>query len=305
MDIKNLITFIHVAELNSFTKAAEKLGFSQSTVSFQIKQLEAELDSQLFERINHTVALTEKGREVLRYAHQIHKLTQEMKENMQEEGKLVGHVRLAMADSLCDSLLSENFAVFREEHPGITLKIIAAGTEEMFRLINHNEVDAILTLDNHIYNTEYVIVREEKVGMHFVAGAGHPLGSREVLSVRELVRQPFILTQKGMSYRRLMDERLAGMSLEVQPVLEVGSTELICSLVEQGAGISFLPDYVTEKKVMKGKLVYLKVDAFEVEIWKQLLYHRDKWVSPQMEAVLRYCMSREFSWTEEKRRTGQ
>ena len=71
MDIKNLNTFILVAEMNSFTKAAEKLGYSQSTISFQIKQLEQELNSQLFERINHTVALTEKGREVLEYAHQI------------------------------------------------------------------------------------------------------------------------------------------------------------------------------------------------------------------------------------------
>ena len=61
MDIKNLITFIHVAELGSFTKTAEKLGFSQSTVSFQIKQLEQELKTQLFERINHTVVLTERG----------------------------------------------------------------------------------------------------------------------------------------------------------------------------------------------------------------------------------------------------
>ena len=65
MDIKNLNTFILVAEMNSFSKAAVKLGYSQSTVSFQIKQLEQEFNSQLFERINHTVALTEKGREVL------------------------------------------------------------------------------------------------------------------------------------------------------------------------------------------------------------------------------------------------
>ena len=68
VDIKNLITFIHVAELNSFTKAAEKLGYSQSTVSFQIRQLENELNTQLFERINHTIALTETGVQVLNYA---------------------------------------------------------------------------------------------------------------------------------------------------------------------------------------------------------------------------------------------
>ena len=153
MDIKNLITFIHVAEQNSFTKAAEKLGYSQSTVSFQIKQLEAELDTLLFERINHTVALTEMGRAVLKYAHQINELTQTLKENMQKEKVVSGHVRLAMADSLCDSLLGEGFLEFRKKYPGITLKITAAVTEEMFRLIDHNEADVILTLDNHIYNT--------------------------------------------------------------------------------------------------------------------------------------------------------
>lgn len=295
MDIKNLITFIHVAELNSFTKTAEQLGFSQSTISFQIKQLESELNAQLFERINHTVVLTEKGREVLKYAHQISSLTQEMKENMQNRNTVAGHVRLAMADSLCDSLLRENFNVFREQYPNITLKIIAAGTEEMFRLLNHNEADAILTLDNHIYNTEYVIVREEKVGMHFVAAADNPLSHAPAVFIHELITHPFLLTEKGMSYRRLMDEKLAERSLEVQPVLEIGSTDLICSLVAQGNGIAFLPDYVTAEAVAAGDLCNLSVPDFEIEVWKQLLYHRDKWISPQLESVLEYCVRKEFS----------
>ena len=297
MDIKNLMTFIHVAELSSFTKAAEKLGFSQSTVSFQIKQLENELQSQLFERINHTVVLTEKGREVLKYAHEISKLTQELKENMQDGQAAEGHIRLAMADSLCDSLLSEKFGEFREQYPKITLKIIAAGTEEMFRLLNHNEADVILTLDNHIYNTEYVIAKEEKVGIHFVAGSDYVKNCPKIrtMPVAELVKHPFILTEKGMSYRRLMDEKLAEKSLEVCPVLEIGSADLICKLVAQGNGISFLPDYVTEKEVNAGHMVYLQIDDFKIDVWKQLLYHRDKWVSPQMDSVIKYCIQREFT----------
>jgi len=294
LDIKNLTTFIHVAELNSFTKAAQALGYSQSTVSFQIRQLEAELNSQLFERINHTVALTEKGREVLKYAHQITKLSQELSNTIQEGTERSGCIRLAMADSLCDSMLSEKFLDFRRRHPGIALKIAAAGTEEMFRLLNHNEADIILTLDSHIYNTEYVIVREEKIKMHFAAPASCPLAASPHISVEELVKQPFLLTEKGMSYRRLMDEKLAGLSLEVKPVLEIGRAGLIAALVEQGAGISFLPDYVTERAAAAGKIVYLNVENFEVEIWKQLLYHRDKWVSPPMESVLQYCIDREF-----------
>ena len=85
------------------------------------------------------------------------------------------------------------------------------------------------------------------------------------------------------------------MSLEIQPVLEIGSADLICSLVEQGVGISFLPDYVTERKVREGRVIRLDAEDFEVEVWKQLLYHRDKWVSPQMDSVMRYCVEREFT----------
>ena len=294
MDTKNLTTFIYVAELRSFTKAADRLGFSQSTVSFQIKQLETELSCQLFERINHTVHLTEKGREVLEYAHQINRMTRELKDSMKEEASS-GYIRLAMADSLCTSLLSRDFLRFRELYPNISLKIIAAGTEEMFRLMNHNEADAILTLDNHIYNTEYRILREEKVRTFFVAGAGARIASASSLSIEELLLQPFILTEKGMSYRRLLEERLAELSLEIQPILEIGSTELICSLTEQGAGISFLPEYVIKDRVKAGTLVCLPVSGLEIHVWKQLLYHRNKWVSPQMERVLKYCVDREFT----------
>lgn len=295
MDLKNLTTFIHVAELNSFSKAALALGYSQSTVSFQIRQLETELNAQLFERIHHTVALTEKGREVLNYAHRIRRMTMELTETMEGQQDLKGHIRLAMADSLCDSLFDSSFPDFCRQHPGLTLKIIAAGTGEMFRLMNHNEADAILTLDSHIYDREYVIFREETVKMHFIASAFSPLAKRPSLSVAELLSWPFLLTEKGMSYRRLLDEGLAERSLEVTPVLEMGSARLICSLIGEGAGISFLPDYVTEQDVQAGAIVRLNVRDFEVEIWKQLLYHRDKWVSPQLEAVLDYCGKREFN----------
>ncbi len=295
MDIKNLTTFLYAAELNSFTKAAEHLGFSQSTVSFQMKQLETELRSQLFERVNHTIALTEKGREVLRYAQQVTKLTQELQENMQEEKEVCGHVRMAMAESLCDVFFSRNFNSFYQQYPRISLKIYTAGTMELLRLVNQNEADMILTLDSHIYHTEYEIVREERVGVHFVTGADYPIGQSEKFSICDLIRHPFLLTEKGMSYRRMMDERLAELSLEMKPVLEIGNTTLICSLLTQNLGISFLPDYVTEQDVAEGRLRYLEVEEFEIEVWKQLLHHRKKWISPQMEAVMKHCVEKAFS----------
>nr|WP_325300505.1 LysR family transcriptional regulator [uncultured Dysosmobacter sp.] len=288
MDLKNVKTFICVAELGSFTRAAERLGFSQSTVSFQVKQLESELGVRLFERIHHTVNLTEQGREVLRYAHRLDKLTKELDNDLRADKEMVGHIRLAMADSLCDRL-ERAFHGFWQRYPGISLKIISAGTEEMFRLLNHNEVDLVLTLDNRIYDRSYVILREERVGTHFVAAAGHPLAGKQRLSVQEVVRQPFLLTERGMSYRRLLDEKLAASALEVSPLLETGNVETICRLVEQGDGCSFLPDYATEPAVAAGRLARLAVEDFTVEVWKQLFCHRDKWISPQMQAVIDCC----------------
>lgn len=294
MDLKNLKTFLYAAELSSFTRAAEILGYSQPTISFQIRQLEKELDAQLFERINHTVVLTSRGREVMHYAQQITKLAEELNQTLHAPAEVSGLVRLATADSLCPLLFGEQFPAFRKKYPGIHLKIITAGTEEMYRLLNHNEVDLVLTLDSHIYHAEYVIAQEEKIPVHFVADAAHPLLSEEELSIRQLLNEPFLLTEKGMSYRRMLDEALAARSMEVIPVLETGSTEQICHLVTQGLGISFLPDYTVRQAVDAGLACYLPVTDISISVWKQLLYHRDKWISPAIQLVIEYCRNLHF-----------
>ena len=104
----------------------------------------------------------------------------------------------------------------------------------------------------------------------------------------DLLTQPFLLTEKGMSYRRLMDEKLARDSREIQPVLETGRADLICALAEENAGIGFLPDYVTEEGVRQGRLVRLNVPGFRVAVWKQILYRQEKWVSAPMQAMIRH-----------------
>ena len=286
MDIRNLTTFIQVAESGSFTRAAETLGYSQPTISVQIKQLETELGIQLFDRIGHTVRLTDPGRNVLLHAQRICHMCQEMTLSTAQPSTPHGLIRLATADSMCAPLLRHGFARFKEQYPHISLKVTTAGTGELFRMLDHNEVDLVCTLDSHIYNTNYVIAAEERVGLHFVVSSATPLAQSKQLEVHQLLEFPFLLTEKGMSYRRLMDEMLARHSIEVQPVLEIGRADIICSLVEKGAGISFLPDYVTEDAVARGTITRLQVPDFEPELWKQLLYHRNKWVSPQMQAAI-------------------
>ena len=119
MELRNLITFIHVAELGSFTKAAEQLGYSQSTISFQIKQLEDELDCLLFERINHTISLTERGKDLVSYAHKIRALTEDFKESLVDEENCAGHIHIVTPDSVCEEMIYDNYIDFHSKYPGI------------------------------------------------------------------------------------------------------------------------------------------------------------------------------------------
>lgn len=288
MDLRSLDIFIQVAELNSFTKAAEKLGYSQPTVSFQIKQLEKELGVQLFDRIGHTVSLTDAGRDALVYAQKMCHMSQEMALGANRRYEVSGNVHIGMADSLCKPLIAKRFAEFREAYPHVSLKVTTAGTDELYRMLDHNEVDMVCTLDDHIYNMAYVTVSEEKVGSHIIVSTKNSLATKSKVTIDDLLSQSFMLTEKGMSYRRMFDEHLAKHSVEIHPVLEMSSADLICKLVEEDLGISFLPDYVTENAVKEKKVVRLEVKGLNIELWKQLIHHRDKWVSSQMEAFMEH-----------------
>ena len=294
MEIRNLLTFVQVAELNSFTKAARALDYAQSTVSFQIKQLENELGCLLFERINHTLILTDKGRELLEYAQQVARLTGEFRENMRKNTSVEGYLHVLMPDSLCEAMLLEHYADFHMRYPEIRLKFSTADTEDMFQILDRNEADIMLTLDSHVYQKDYIIAAEAPVSTHFVVGADSPLAKREEIPMRELVQYPFILTEQGMGYRGALDKRLARMSLEIQPVLEIGRTDIITELIESGDAVAFLPDFITRRKVEEGTLAYLHVPDVHLDIWQQLIHHRNKWISRPLGAFLQYVAEKGF-----------
>ena len=295
MELRNLITFIHVAELGSFTKAAEQLGYSQSTISFQIKQLEDELDCLLFERINHTITLTERGHELVSYAHQIRALTDEFKESLSQKEACFGNVHIVTPDSVCEEMITSYYIDFHNRYPNISIKFTTADTSVMLDMLDHNEADAIITLDSHSYRKDYIIAKEEPLSMHFVASAQSKFAGKSDLKIKDIANEPFILTEYGQGYRRVLDKELAKKSLDITPVLEIGRTDIITHILAEGDMISCLPDFVTKDWVASGKLCYLDVVDVNMDIWKQLIYHKNKWMSKSLKTVIEYIKANEFS----------
>ncbi len=295
MELRNLITFIHVAELGSFTKAAEQLGYSQSTISFQIKQLEEELGCLLFERINHTITLTDRGRELVSYAHQVRALTDDFKESLSKEEACSGHIHVVTPDSVCENMINSHYIDFHTKYPGISVRFSTGDSTILLHMLDHNEADVVITLDSRLYNKDYVIAKEEKVPMHFVTGAHSKFVGAKDLSVRDIINEPFILTEYGQGYRRVFDRELAKQSLEITPILEIGRTDIITEILAQSEMISYLPDFVTEEPIKEGKLSYLDVCDMKIDIWKQLIYHKNKWLSKSLKTFIEYIKENEFS----------
>lgn len=289
MEIRNLITFLQVAERQSFTQAAEVLNYTQSTVSTQIKQLEAELNFHLFERNYHHITLTEPGKEFYKYAQQIVNTMEEIKTIASLPNENKGLVRFAMAPSICNRLMGETYMNFHRMYPNISVNIIEGKTDDLLKQLSRNEVDLIFISDKHQYNTDYIIMSETKEQMHFVVGKDFDLGGKRKFTIQELAEYPFLLTEKNISYRELFDTELARHSLQILPLVEIGNTHLLLELVEMGAGITFLPEYITRKSYNEGKVIYLEVENFEIEIWRQLMCNRNKWISPAMRRVIDYC----------------
>lgn len=286
MELRNIKTFLCVAEQCSFSKAAVMLGYSQSTVTTQIQQLEQEFGTLLFERIHKTVRLTAAGTEFVGFAQKMLLTADEAKNAMKRLPEENGELRIAMAESLCSTFFPDILERYHKEYPNVDLSITTGGTDDIFYMLRHNEADMVYTLDRRIYSPDLVTALEKEENVYFVASPSYSAAGKAV-TLEELTKYDFILTEKNMSYRKHLDELMASKSLQIRPFLELGSVEMIRTLVERGIGISFLPYYAVKDSIKNGTLVKIDVSENQIEVWRQLIYHKNKWVSPAMRAMIK------------------
>lgn len=291
MEFRNLVTFTRVAELHSFSQAAREMGYSQSAVSTQIAQLEEELGVPLFDRIGRTVSLTMQGQTFLAHAQEILRMTENARNEIKSLPIESGELRIAMAESISISLFPQILTEFCARYPQVRVNIRTGDTNDMFRMLQHNEVDFIYTLDRRIAQSDMILILDKPEPVCFVASPEHALAQKLAANptltfqLKELISYSFILTEKRMSYRELLDQHLTAHKWELVPQLEIGNTNLIKQLVRQNMGLAFLPHFTVREDIENGSLIQLPVTDCPVKIWRQLIHHKSKWVTPAMQAM--------------------
>ena len=287
MEIRQLITFITAAQMSSFSKAAEALGYTQSAVTIQIKNLEEELDTKLFDRMGKQVSLTARGRQFLAHAHNIANEISQAKTALAGEGELKGSITIGTNESLCFTKLPAILTYFRQHHPKMNICIVFDSPEQLLEMMEHNQVDLVYFLDEPWYNNSWQKEMEEKEPVVFVCASRCRFAGKTGLKIEDFLDQPFFLTEKNANYRRALDRYLASKNIELTPFVEISDTEFILKMVELNNGMSFLPGFAVEKSVAEGRLAILDVPETDIHMYRQIFYHKDKWKTREMEEFIR------------------
>ena len=155
MEIRQLLTFIRVVQFQSFSKAADSLGYSQSAVTIQIKNLEQDLNTHLFDRVGKRVTLTPEGERFLPYAYNIINETNSAKRALTESHELTGSLKIGTVESLCFSKLPAILNEMRRLHPKVSIQIRVSSPEGALAMMEHNEIDLVYLLDDPHYNFNF------------------------------------------------------------------------------------------------------------------------------------------------------
>nr|WP_297935694.1 LysR family transcriptional regulator [uncultured Blautia sp.] len=284
MEIRNILTFLKVAGTQNFSKAAEQLGYSQSAVTVQIQQLERELQTQLFERIGKRVYLTEQGEAFVYHANEIMKVVNQAADFSGEKSAVKGKLRIGGVESVCTALLPELIFQLYQRYPEIEVVIKSGTTTELVEMAKRNDLDFVFTLDRKICSPEWICAFEKKEEIIFVTDARE---NTEERAIQEIVKRPFILTEMGAAYQYELEGLLSERELLIEPILEIGNTETIIKLLKKRMGVSFLPEFTVHKELETGKLARLYTDLPGVTMHSQLLYHKNKWLTPQMKSFIK------------------
>ena len=291
MEFREISTFLQVAQYQSFSKAARHLGYSQAAVTIQIKQLEQELGVHLFDRIGKQISLTHQGQVFYQYAVSIRNDLEQAKNAVSDPSTLSGKLCLGTIESICASIFPDLLAEYHRLHPEVTISIVTDSPGVLLDRMNENTIDIVYLLDRRIYDNRWCKTLEEPEENIFVASPDHELALvKRELELDEVLRFPFFLTEKDASYRHMLEQYLASINRSVKPFLEIGSTEFIIHMLLKNTGISFLPKFTVQRELQQKQLTALNVRGFQMQTWRQIFYHKDKWKTREMDEFIRLAM---------------
>jgi DNA-binding transcriptional LysR family regulator len=286
MEVRQLQTFCVLAEELNFTRAAERVHTVQSNVTSQIKALEAELGSPLFDRLAKRVLLTEAGHRFLPYAEKALAAMEQGHRAVKLGTEPAGPLHIGAPESVLAYRLPEVLKLFRKRYPKVELIFRPDSDDKLTDALESGKLDLAISMSDAIDGEQLSSIRMRSEDIYLFGTPDHPLSKGKKVYPKDLVDQTLLLTETGCGYRKKLDMQLASANIRPQHITEFSSVEAIKQCVHAGMGLGLLPEVVIASELKKRQFAVLNWNGAKMSIATHIVWHKDKWMSPGMQAFL-------------------
>jgi LysR family transcriptional regulator, low CO2-responsive transcriptional regulator len=278
MDYDQLASFLEVAKLQSFSRAAEKIYRTQPAISAQVRLLEQECGEKLFDRSGKKVQLTPAG-EILRgYAEKLLDLQKQALQAIAELNQTPrGKLYIGANEATCLYVIPKTFASFRQLYPLVQISIYRNFSHKIVQKVQEGAVDlGIVTLPQTANNMEVIPMFRDEVQV--VVPKNHPLAKKRSVTLEEVAQYPLILPKTGHT-RVVVDRLMREFRDHLQISMELASVETQKKFVGAGLGISLINRAYAQPEVAAGVLKLIPLEGQRIYRELGLIYRRDRYLS--------------------------
>lgn len=275
MELRQLRIFCAAAQTLNFTKAGLNLGYAQSNITGQIRQLENELQVKLFERLGRGIQLTSDGEKLLNHAKYILELCERTKEDFVPQG-VRGILNIGADETICVYRLPKILTEYRKLYPQVEIRVQTESCEHFFELIKSNNIDIALVLTDKIKSQEMTVQTLNDEEMTVVASPLHPMAQKRNIKPHDLADECLIITLPGCGYRPLILSMFRENHVKPGILMELSSIGAIRQCTICGLGVAILPKITIKADLERGELIELDWSGPKIDVKAQLIYHHEK-----------------------------
>jgi len=293
LDISLLETFKLVADLESFSEAARRLGISQPAVSFKIKALEKELGASLIDRSGGRVVLTPAGRTAYGHALKLLSGLDEMLADIpRATGDVAGHLLIGAGTIPGEYLLPQLIAGFRTAYPRVTVSLYISNSREILDRLERESIEiGFVGAPMGKPHVERAFSEDRLV---LITPPQHPLAHKRAATLEVIASEPFVNRGAGSGTRKNVESAFASKGIDpdgLNVVAELGSTRAVISAVVSGMGVSIVSNRAAEHQAESGLIYMCPIEGTELTREFFAVYSEERPLSVAAKKFLEQCLT--------------